>query len=80
MKPSDRVLTALADISTETGLPATLRQLAAAAGYANHQNVAVHVKKLEAAGLLTREPQVSRSIQITRKGKRRSNDLRKSHG
>lgn len=76
MKPSDRVLIALSEIHTQTGLPATLRQLATAAGYANHQNVAIHVKNLEAAGLLTRTPKVSRSIQITRKGQRRANDYR----
>jgi SOS-response transcriptional repressor LexA len=62
------VLQALADLQQETGLPATIREISARAGYSSGSGVDRHLVALERAGWITREPRVSRSIRITPDG------------
>lgn len=69
-----RVLAELKEIQGETGLPATVRQLAGKAGYAGPSGVLRHVKALEEGGLLSRVPGVARSIKITPAGEKELQD------
>jgi SOS-response transcriptional repressor LexA len=65
------VLRALADLQKETGLPATIREISARAGYSSASGVDRYLGPLEDGGYITREPRVSRSIRITPAGLRK---------
>lgn len=56
-------------LTDQLGLCPTFREVAGHVGLAHPSSISRHVDKLEAWGLLCREPGVSRSIRLTAKGR-----------
>lgn len=65
----ERTLLDIARFQDAYHYPPTIRELATLAGNASTASVFLHVKNLEAQGLITRTPYASRTIALTTAGR-----------